>query len=267
MKIDPKNMYTMPLIMDSWGIRKDTGARVYDRQDVLALQFRTDADAIPRLLPDCYHPSGEPLVTVSFVDYSGVDFMAGRGYRIALMSVKAAFNGLQDHEEGDYILAIFENDTFPILLGRETLGVPKLFADIPPITATPDGHLHCEASLWGHPLFAVDAGPFVKQDDSMVSAANQNPQGPPMLGYKCIPSFDDLPDAAYPTITPSENKLEQLWLGASADLSFGDSTAADIALIASVIDALKTLPIRQVLGASHSFGSSVLRVDLSRRLR
>jgi acetoacetate decarboxylase len=267
MNIDPKKSYNMPMIMEPWGIKKEVGARVYDDEQIVALQFRTTPDAIPPLIPDCYQPIGEPTVTVAFIDNNGVDFMAGRGYRIAFMSVKVRFDGIQDHVEGDYMLAIFENDTFPIILGRENIGVPKLFADISPIRVLPNGHIRCEASLWGHLLFGIDVGPLVKQDDSMVSAVNEEPQGPPMLGYKYIPSFDDTPDTAYPTSTPSDSKTEQLWLGTSGNLFFGNPTAADISSIASIIDKLKTLPVQQVIGVSRSRGSSVLRMDLSCRLR
>jgi hypothetical protein len=162
---------------------------------------------------------------------------------------------------------MFEDDTFPIILGRELLSVPKLFANISPIKVLPGGRLRCEASLWGHLLFGIDVGPLVKQDDPVISAANENPRGLPMLGYKYISSLNGIPDTAYPTSTPSDRKLEQMWLGTSGSLFFGNPTAADVSLISSVCDTLKTLPIHQVIGVLRSRGSSVLRVDLSRRLR
>lgn len=267
MNIDPKRLYTMPLIMESWGTRKDSGAKVYNEQQIVDLQFSTDPAAILPLLPDCYQPTGEPIVTAAFVDCGGVDFMAGRGYRIAFMSVRVRYDGKQDHVEGDYILVMFENDTVPIILGREYLGVPKLFADISPIRVLSDGHLCCEASLWGHLLFGIDVGLLSKQDESVVLAANQNPQDSPLLGYKYIPSMDDIPDASYPTSTPTNSNLEHLWLGTSGNLFFGNPTSADISVIASVCDQLKTLPVRRIVGTSRSRGSSVLRTDLSCRLR
>jgi len=44
---------------------------------------------------------------------------------------------------------MFEDQTLPILGGREDLGVPKLYADISPARILADGRLRCEASLWG----------------------------------------------------------------------------------------------------------------------
>lgn len=88
-----------------------------------------------------------------------------------------------------------------------------------------------------------------------------------MLGYKYIPSFEGPPDAAYPINTPSDSKIEQLWLGQSGHVYFGDPDLTDISFLKGVSDALKALPVHQVLGVSRSHGSSVLRGDLSRRLR
>jgi acetoacetate decarboxylase len=142
--------------------------------------------------------------------------------------VRARYDGEQDHVEGDYAVIMFEDDTFPIILGRELLGVPKLFADISPTKALPDGRLRCEASLWGHLLFGIDVGSLVQQDDPVISAANENPRGLPMLGYKYISALDDIPDAAYPISTPSDRKLKQLWVGTSGSVFFGNPTAADV---------------------------------------
>lgn len=267
MKIDNNKMNIMPLIMESWGSLREIGAKVYKEVQTVALQFHSDPCIIASLMPDCYQPAEEPIVTVAFIYNDGVDFMAGRGYNLAAVMVKARYDGKLDHVEGNYVLAMFESDTFPIILGREVLGIPKLFAEISPVRMLSGGRLRCEASLWGHLLFGIDVGPFVKQDDSVVSAANANQQDLPLLGYKYIPSQDDIPDADYPVSTPSDGKLEQMWFGTSGDLFFGNPTHTDVSLISSIFDALKILPIHQVIGVSRSRGSSVLRADLSHRLR
>ena len=267
MRIDPEKAYVMPLVMGPLGDQKNTGAAVYNRVETVALQYETAPEAIAALLPDCYQPTVKPVVTVAFIYNDGVDFMAGRGYRIATVMVAARYDGEQDHTEGNFALVMFENDTLPILLGRERLGVPKLYADISPIRVLSDGHLRCEASLWGHLLFGIDVDPLAKQDDTIVAAANESPRGLPLLGYKYISSPNGPPDAAYPISTPSDRRLEGMSLGRSGRLFFGDPGAEDIGFIAGAIDALRTLPVLQVVGTSRSHSSSVLRTDLCRRLR
>ena len=265
MENDPSSRYVMPQFMGPVD-REFPGGIVYKERQVLALQYETAPEAISALLPDCFRPAGTPTVTVAFVYNDGVEAMAGRGYRIATVMVAAEYDGEQDQVEGDYALVMFEDDTVPILLGRELLGVPKLYADISPIRMLPSGHLCCEASLWGHPLFGVDLGPLVKQDESACAAANEVPPTV-LLGYKYIPSLDGDPDTAYPLATPREVRTDEMWQGESASLCFGDPTYDDIGFIAGLIDALKRLPVHQVTGVMRSRGSAILRADLSRRLR
>ena len=113
------------------------------------LQYETDPEAILVLLPEPFKPGKSPTVTVLFSDNNGVDFMAGRGYRFAGISVATQFDGEDSHLEGNYVLVMPENRTLPILTGREWLGMPKFFTDISSIRVMENGHLRCEASLWG----------------------------------------------------------------------------------------------------------------------
>jgi len=75
------------------------------------------------------------------------------------------------------------------------------------------------------------------------------------------------PDASYPTVLPSETKLEELWLGKTGQIFFGDALDFDIAIGKRMVDAPKTLPVRQVTQTARFRGSQVLRNDLFHRLR
>jgi hypothetical protein len=102
MKIDPDKICMMPLIMGPVEPeRQNRVGRVYGEVEYVGLQYQTDPDAIRVLLPDCYRPAEKPTVAVMFCYNDGVDFLAGRGYRIATVSVGARFDGEQDHVEGD----------------------------------------------------------------------------------------------------------------------------------------------------------------------
>jgi acetoacetate decarboxylase len=267
MKLDPSKYYRMPLIMGPMFDREPVPSFTYPHVEVLAFQYLTSADAIAPLLPQCYRPAEEPLATVFFSHNSGLHFMAGAGYRMVTFQVAARFDGEQDHVEGDYILGVFEDRTWPILCGREDLGVPKLFADISPIKQLPDLSLRCEASLWGHFLFGLDVPAPKAQPGLVRRVAARRINARPWLAYKYIPSLDGPPDADYPTITQNDNKIEQLWLAKSAGLRFGNAKVEDIGQVRTLLDALATLPVVQPLRALHYYGSAVLRYDLSRRLR
>jgi len=267
MKIDPSKIYLMPLINGWIGDTGKLSNAGYAEAHSLVLQYQTDSDAIRALLPDCYQPAKEPIVTATFGYYDGADFMAGRGYSIASISVAARFDGQKDHVEGDYVLVMYENETLPIITGRELQGIPKVYADISPIETLPNGHLRCEASLWKQLLFGVDLEPLKEQNILVRSVASKRINARPMLGYKYSPSLEGPPDASYPTILPSETKVKELWLGESGEIFFGDAMESVIIVGKQVIDALKTLPVRQVTQTARFRGPLVLRNDLCHRLR
>lgn len=185
---------------------------------------------------------------------------------MATIQVSARFDGERDHVEGDYILVMFENQTWPILGGREDLGVPKLYADLSPIKIYPDGSLCCEASLWGHLLYRLEISPPKKQNRIVRIAANKMINARPWLAYKYIPSLDGPPDADYPTITQNDNHLDELWFSKSGVVTFGNAGAGDIGPVNNLMDAIKTLNILKIKQVLRLRGSAFLRYDLSRRL-
>jgi hypothetical protein len=172
----------MPLIMGSVHDQKRVKLP-YPHVEVLAFQYLTDPEALVELLPECYQRGKDALVSIVFSENNGLSFMAGGGYRLAAVQVSAHFDGTQDHVEGDYILVMFENQTWPIIGGREDLGVPKLYADISPIKCMPDGHLRCEASYLGH---AVTLTPPLKQTMIVESVCLQAINAKPWPAYKYI---------------------------------------------------------------------------------
>jgi acetoacetate decarboxylase len=266
MKLDPSKQYRMPLIIGPVFDRQATPLP-YRQVEAVAIQYLTDPEAIPPLLPDCYQPAAKPMVTVLFGYNDGLDFMAGGSYRLAAVQVAATFEGEQENIEGDYILVMFENQTWPIIGGREDLGVPKLYADISPIKILPDRRLRCEASLWGHLLFGIDLAPPKRQNVIVRMVANRMINARPWLAYKYIPSIDGPPDADYPTITRNDVTIDKLWFSRSGTVFFGSAVLQDVGHASPVVDALRTLPIVELDRALHFRGSAMLRYDLSRRLR
>ena len=146
MQIDRTKIYFMPLIRGPLWDQSNLPKHNYASVESLMLQYETYPDAIPPLLPEPFKPGKSPNVTVMFADNNGVDFMAGRGYRFALVSVAAQFDGQDGHFEGNYVLCMPENETLPITGGREWLGMPKFYADITSIRIMGDGHLRWRSS-------------------------------------------------------------------------------------------------------------------------
>src|SRR3990172_4953528 len=268
MKIDRTKINFMPLIRGPLWDQKYLPRHVYASVESLVLQYETDPDAIAPLLPEPFRPGKSPTVSVLFNDNNGVDFMTGGGYRLAAVSVAAQFDGEAGHLEGNYVLVMPENSTLPILTGREWLGMPKIFTDISSIRIMNDGHLRCEASLWGHLLFGIDIAPPLKEQNALIrKAASAQSTKAPAFGYKYIASLNGPPDADYPTIMWNDVTVEELWLGKGGELYLGNPTEQDIGDFKALIDALKSLPVRKVNQTVHSRGSMVLRNDKNGRIR
>lgn len=259
---EPTSPCFMPLLL---GPVNYCAQHHYRRREVIAVQYTSTLEAIAAVLPECFRPAGPPIVTFAFAYNDGVDFMAGRGYRLGTVLVGARFDGEHDHVQGNYPLVMFEDDTLAIITGREITGIPKLYADFSPIRRLPDGRLRCELSFWGHFLFAIEVDGLNEQEPSVAAAANRQPQLP-YLGYKLIPSLEGPPDVAYPVVYPIDVTIRELWLGTAGRVYFGDAGEEDISYVSRVVQALRRLPLQQFVGASHSVGSSILRTDLARRL-
>ncbi len=265
METNDNNYYRMPFIMGPQWIGK-TPKFKYPKTEIVALQYLSDPNAIKALLPRNYKIGKEPLVTVTFAYNNELDFMAGGEYRFAAIQVSARFDGNQDHLEGDYFLAMFENQTWPIICGREDLGVPKIYADISPIKIFEKGLIRCDASYLGHHLFSLELSAQKKQNKIVAIAATKIINSRPWLGYKYIPSLDGPPDADYPTITINDTKINHLWFSKTGALYIGKADIKDIGQVKILLDALKTLRVLEIKKALHFQGSAVLRYDLSRKL-
>jgi acetoacetate decarboxylase len=268
MQIDRTKINLMPLIRGPLWEQENIPGSNYASVDSIMLQYETDPDAIPPLLPEPFKAGKSPIVSVLFNDNNGVDFMAGGGYRLAAISVAAQIDCENGQFEGSYVLVMPENQTLPIITGREWLGMPKFFADISSLRIMEDGHLRCEASLWGHLLFGIDIAPPLKEQNAMVrKVASSQSTKTPSFGYKYIASLNGPPDADYPTIMWNDINMESLWLGTAGELYFGNPTEKDIGEYKPVLDALKSLPVRKVEQTVHWRGSLVLRNDRNGRIR
>ncbi len=267
MKVDDNKIYTMPLIMGPLFDQAERPGNVYSNVENLSLQYKTDRDAVLALVPECYQIGAEPIVTVTFGDYDGVDFMSGGGYRTATFGVSARFYGDEDHVEGQYIFVMCEDRTIPILGGREQLGVPKVFAEISAVRSQPDRSSRCHASLWGHLLFGLQVAPQKRQNPIIRVAANRELNKYPWLCYKYIPCFDGPPDASYPTVVWNSVKIDDLWVGNRGEIFFGDAGEEDISYANRIVKALKSLPVLEVTRTVRMRGSAELQNYKCRQLK
>lgn len=264
MRLDEGAVYSMPLIMGPLFRQEQRPGRVYGVLENLSATFRTEGEALRRLVPSCFDIPEEPTVTVSFSVNNHVDFMAGGGYRIGYVGVSARFEG-EENVNGLHILVMWENETLPIVTGREMIGIPKLHADITQIRQV-DESLRASASVWGHEVMRLDVAGLKEQNMVVRKTAQKRINSTPWLGYKHIPAIDGPADVSYPMVVWNEIELDELWFGETATPQLPTVDRADIDQLAGITGALASIPFGELEFAAHAKGSAVLRIDRSHRL-
>jgi acetoacetate decarboxylase len=233
----------------------------------LAVIYLTDRDALARLLPPPFEPADEPLVSVYYQKSNKVDFMAGGGYNLMGVNLAAVFDGKEDHVQGNYAAVLWENNTLPIQLGRELLGAPKLFADIPdPFRLGDDWRV--QAADCGRIVLELcinNAQPLGGDALDMVRAgANATP----WMGWRYFPTPDGRGTAlSEPTLIGAETTVGEAWAGTEASASFGAVTPGATPMMAHILPSLHSLVVREYRGGFITHGSNKLLISQNRVLR
>ena len=163
-------------------------------------RFLSDAAALDAHLPPGFELAGEPVVSIDVAYITQIPWLAGRGYNLALVSWPATYRGTRDVETGRFAAVLFENFADPIITGRDELGHPKIYCEIPPLITSAHG---CIARL------AWDGCEFLRIEVSDLQRerpAGQDESFPTSgwLQWKYIPGTPHTagPDASYPTHSP-----------------------------------------------------------------
>ncbi len=96
----------------------------------ISITARTDHDALSAILPDALMLGEHALLNISVVQLRELGWLAGRGYNILALAVPVVSRA-DPSVSGNLLPVLWENLAEPILTGREEIGYPKIFADLP----------------------------------------------------------------------------------------------------------------------------------------
>ncbi len=99
----------------------------------LAVNYLTESAALERLLPPGFTLRGDPVLSVHLSFFNNLYWLAGRGYGIVIVDFPVTYTGKSETIAGTFCPVMWEGIADAVLTGREELGFPKLFADIPHI--------------------------------------------------------------------------------------------------------------------------------------
>lgn len=220
----------------------------YEDNTALVVMYETERDAVSALLPPGFAATDPPTISVSFVMCRGVDFMAGGGYNLVAVNVSATYKGKQNETEGNFALVLWENDFMPIVVGREVLGAPKLYADIPDAWMR-NGKRGFTVSERGTLLLEGEVSDLQKLDTDGIQAIVAQMEGKIWMGWKHIPSCDLRgADVSNATALPARAEIREAWMG-RGEVIFHEVAWEKAPLSWQPVNALRRLPIVQYQGA------------------
>lgn len=256
MKFDDKKKYMMPVGM--WNQPYGIVGSHYDYNTRYSVTFVTDAEKLAKLLPPGFEPDEIPAITVNYAMCRGIDYLAGGGYNLIDVDAAVRFNGKRDQVRGSYGLVIWMNEFHPILLGREVLGAAKLYADVPDISMHPDGSFSFYGSERGAYLVEGKVWDLIEQTPEEIAAKEKAGEGTCWLGYKYIPSLNELsePDVSYATWLPTATTIKQAWKG-KGRVNFNDIPWEKAPVGGLVSSMLNELPVIEYLDSWVQIDSCV----------
>jgi acetoacetate decarboxylase len=220
-----------------------------------AINFLTDPQQLEALLPDRFELAGEPVVTVYANYQTDIEWLAGRGYNLLGVRFPATFNGEQDRVTGQLLTVLWENLTDPIITGRDELGVPKVYCELPE-PENHDNEFHLTASWLGYRFLDMRVSKLDALSEEQIVERQKVQTSAGDLHYKYIPKTGHWgeADVAYvthiPTSTPNRVMHEQL-VG-EGTVEFHRTRWEDMPTQFNIVNVLHALEIREYRGASMS---------------
>ena len=227
--------------------------------------YVTDKDLLAAHLPEPFEPADEPIVTIFFQVCRDVDFLGGRGYNILGVNLAAVFNGKKDQIVGNYAAVLWENDTIPLITGRELAGAPKLYADIPyPHREGNSWFFHC--SVYGTKLIGGEIRNAQPVDDATRQQIEQIARQSMWMAWKYIPRADwSGSELSFPTVIPIVPTVKEASVGECRH-TFYNTKWLDTLYHSQIVAGLRKLKVKEYRMGIITRGPSDLLIGESRRI-
>ena len=221
------------------GLPYPPGAAGPRQVTVLSFLARSEAEPLTRLLPEGVSLSGEPRVRISASWLEDVRWLAGRGYNVLSVHILARVERPSGTVAGDFVAVLWENLADPIITGREELGMPKIYAEIPPLLR--DGNQAVSTAYWGDYTFFEG-----RVDGLTVRPEGVGEQsGPITINHKYQPRTGEwgTADADYLTCSAKETTLVTNLESGEGHVEFRPATWERLPTLAHIVNVLADLPL------------------------
>jgi hypothetical protein len=229
------------------------------------VQFESTPDAVSSLLPAWFRPTPRPIVSIGYRQMLGMKWMGGRNYQI--VTIRISTECTLDPSAGvqPFGLAIWESDCAPILAGRELMGAPKLFANIPAVEVSGADHAFV-CREYDALLVRAQLSGLQELSASDVSQKRELQKNGWIYYWKYIPGIGAEPDANYPVAIKMHTPFARMWRGQGA-FELGTPSPKEAPYSHRIVQRVAELPRCSEVSSSawHATGCTLFR-DQTRRL-
>ena len=258
-------IYRMPVVFGpALGPRQDPDGVRYSNSEApnkchYSVRIRMPRESLADLCPPRTDLPEDPVVTVRCSYLENLPWLGGRGYNILSVSwpiIYATSSGRRVH--GSFVPVLWENLADSVIIGREELGYPKLFAEIPPPAPAGDS-VALSARWFGHVFATLSVSPVAGIDlaatsDPSISAEDRSASDNVFV-YKYIPRTGawGLADCEYMTFSSGSTSRERVVESVSmrGSVEFRRSTWQELPTMCHIVNALAALPWGDVVGGAR----------------
>jgi len=227
----------------------------------MTVAYRVPREKLEAVLPPGFAIRGEPALHVSLAQFDNLYWLAGRGYGILNVEVPVTYTGKTEKIDGAFCPVIWEGRPDAILTGREELGFPKMFADIPELTIDLDnGKAGGEASWMDFKFFDISLAGLeeVKGDMKLTGPGGAalfykymprtGPFGSGGCDVSYVTSSQPLPGTSNDAspIKLSESSFRK-WKGTQGSVTWNRATFEQLPTAFHVVNGVANLDVGEVL--------------------
>lgn len=258
--LEPNTKYDMPAAFGKSIFTKVS--HVPDLQ-LVATSFETTAEAIEQLLPPHLALGDNNLVYVNRLRYRGIDYLAGRGYEEIVVGVNARHEVDGKVINAPYMICVWVDEIPAILSGREALGYPKLYAEIPQLIEA-DGRIRFHASEYGTKFVEGEVRNLKPLPESAMPKINAS-VSEYNFAWKYIQGPENTIDADYITLTRMKWDYQTAWMG-EGESKFLPTSFEETPASHAAVKGLAALPVLGWKPAFVANAKAIIYRDETRRL-
>ncbi|MBD3646032.1 MAG: acetoacetate decarboxylase family protein [Pseudomonadales bacterium] len=248
--------YLMPAHFGTFHTEKSSPR--YLESTSMTIGYLTDREKLEQYLPEPFEIPGDPIVSVTYTQNKQVEWMAGGGYNILGVNIPCRFNGKEEQVDGAFALVLWENDTDPIIIGRETLGAPKIYAEIEDHQII-KGEWRTSASKRSHTFFEMTIRDLESVEEAELDQMGEMARQGNWMAWLYIPQMVGM-DApiSHATCIPSSGDRPSRAANGKGEIVWHATTWEQNPMQHHIINALADLPILEYRWARVTRGGSTM---------